>query len=100
MGRLVLIVDSPEAQRLVATWASAWERYADLLDETQEELVKQITEHFASAWSRISRVDIDDVTQLLPVLFENEILMADGQVSPVARAYIDSRMLAAMEKPK
>jgi hypothetical protein len=98
LERIVLIVDSPEAQRMVATWYMAWERYADLL-QVSTDTGGQLTPGFKQAWARISRCDIDDVEALVPVLFENELLLSEGTVAPEALRYVQARMVDALQKP-
>src|SRR5262245_31105493 len=60
LERIVLLVDSPEAQRLVATWYMAWERYADQLDNSTD-TGDELSADFRTSWARIARCDIDDV---------------------------------------
>jgi len=98
LERLVLIVDSNEAQRLVATWYMVWERYGDRL-ENPDDVGEALAEEFLAQWSKVSAVDIDDVMSLVPVLFENELLVAEGQVAPEALRFIQSRMLDLLQKP-
>lgn len=86
LEKLVLIVDSNEAQRLIATWETV---SAMKLPEDKR------NEH----WAEISRVDIDDLEALLPMLFENDILGEEGTVAEEALNYIRSRMLDLLQKP-
>jgi hypothetical protein len=96
--RIVLIVDSPEAQRLVATWYMAWERYSALLDKSTD-TGDELSEEFRDAWARIARCDIDDVDTLIPVLFENELLLAEGGVAQEALRYVRTRMEDLLARP-
>lgn len=96
--RVVLIVDSPEAQRLVATWYMAWERYGGLLANIQD-TGDELSDEFCGAWARIARCDIDDVYMLIPVLFENELLLAEGGVAPEALRYVQTRMQDLFDRP-
>jgi hypothetical protein len=95
--RLVLIVDSAEAQRLVATWPTAWMRYQGLLEEDAS--IDEWSYDFMSSWARLARCDIDDVEALIPVLFENELLLAEGVVAAEALQYVQARMRDALQKP-
>jgi hypothetical protein len=98
LERIVLIVDSPEAQRLVATWYMAWERYADQLTNSQD-TGDELSPEFRESWARIARCDIDDVDNLIPVLFENELLLSEGAVATEALRYVQARMVDALQKP-
>jgi hypothetical protein len=98
LERLVLIVDSLEAQRMIATWNMAWERFADELISF-DDVGEKLTEGFRESWSRVANVDIDDLNTLVPVLFDNDLLGSEGKVAPEALRYIQARMLDALQKP-
>ena len=97
LERLVLIVDSAEAQRLVATWPTAWSRYQGMLEEDAS--IDEWSYDFMSSWARLARCDIDDVEALIPVLFENELLLPEGVVAREALEYVQARMRDALQKP-
>jgi hypothetical protein len=48
---------------------------------------------FAIEWGRVAGVDPDFIAQWSPVLFENGILRAEGDVSDVAKLYCQKRGL-------
>lgn len=98
LEKLVLIVDSPEAQRLVATWETLYEKH-DFSFIRGAWWLEAGVSHILVDWSELSRVDIDDAIALCPVLFENEILSLDGTVAQEALNYIRARMLDALQKP-
>lgn len=95
---LVLLEDRPEAQRLLVTWKKAWQLYSGrgftgtvVMPELKED------DEFTRAWSKISTVDPLDIEQLCPVLFVNELLLPEGDVDPVAYAWVRSRMLEMIQ---
>jgi len=99
LEKLVLIIDSPESQRLVATWETAHERYHHLLPDVPPLMWADGAPRFIDAWATMARVDVDDLASLIPVLFENDILLPEGEVAEEALNFVRVRMMDALQKP-
>jgi hypothetical protein len=98
--RLNLVVDSPDAIRLISTWRLAWESFVRDLDEPNEPPPIDDEEHpFIVRWAAVSRVDETAIVRLIPLLFNNDLLFPEGRVDPLAEAFVTRRALELLDKP-
>lgn len=85
---LVLLEDSPDARKLVATWAAIGERYDG--DDDNAEMIE--------AWERVSGVHAPDIERLEPILFANGIISTGGIVDPEAQRYLRAHVAQTLQR--
>lgn len=99
LAALVLLDDNPDAVKLVATWPVAGEGVTlkDASDDADEfGIARTALDH----WSRVSGVDEDDLTRILPMLVFNQIIGNGGHIDDHAKSYINAKVAAKLPKPK
>lgn len=90
---LILLEDDLDAMRLLATWPIAGRSIeaGELADLALDDAVIE-------QWSMISNVDVTDVTRLLPMLVQNEMIMPLGEVDEDAETYIRARVAVGAKR--
>lgn len=90
---LVLVMHDHDAQCLIATWPRIGPSYAAAADELTETGDDAALTAVRQRWAAISGVYVEDIPNLEPILFENDLCGPMGVVDPAVLNWIARKAL-------